>query len=149
MKIIKITKQLRNMAYIKNIIKIEMTEAENLKSVVFPMDQRCIVPSAANFRSIQCKVPSSCEISDKVESKVRIFTSKLTFKSCEQIDPNYRPLAFRITTADGIRYLMGCDRRPYSVLTRTENLPSSHTESSLITYTATWTDVIRPLQIIE
>ncbi len=35
------------------------------------------------------------------------------------------------------------------VLTRTENLPSSHTESSLITYTATWTDVIRPLQIIE
>ena len=95
------------MAYIKNIIKIEMTEAENLKSVVFPMDQRCIVPSAANFRSIQCKVPSSCEISDKVESKVRIFTSKLTFKSCEQIDPNYRPLAFRITTAaspDHIRY---------------------------------------------
>ena len=95
------------MAYIKNIIKIEMTEAENLKSVVFPIDQRCIVPSTANFRSIQCKVPSSCEISDKVESKVRIFTSKLTFKSCEQIDPNYRPLAFRITTADGIRYLMG------------------------------------------
>ena len=120
------------MAYIKNIIKIEMTEAENLKSVVFPMDQRCIVPSAANFRSIQCKVPSSCEISDKVESKVRIFTSKLTFKSCEQIDPNYRPLAFRITTADGIRYLMGCDRRPYPVLTRTENLPSSHTRSKSV-----------------
>ena len=57
------------MAYIKNIIKIEMTEAENLKSVVFPMDQRCIVPSAANFRSIQCKVPSSCVISDKVSQK--------------------------------------------------------------------------------
>lgn len=118
------------MAYIKNIIKIEMTEAENLKSVVFPMDQRCIVPSAANFRSIQCKVPSSCEISDKVESKVRIFTSKLTFKSCEQIDPNYRPLAFRITTADGIRYLWAAtaDHIRYSPVPKTcqvhiRNLP--------------------------
>lgn len=137
------------MAYIKNIIKVELTEAKNLKGLIYPERDKCIIPSDIIFRLIQCKNPSSCEITDKVESKVRIFTSKLTFKSCEQIDPNYRPLAFRITTADGIRYLMGCDRRPYPVLTRTENLPSSHTESSLITYTATWTDVIRPLQIIE
>lgn len=36
MKIIEITKQLRNMAYIKNIIKIEMTEAENLKKCRLP-----------------------------------------------------------------------------------------------------------------
>ena len=136
------------MAYIKNIIKVEITEAENLKSVVFPMDQRCIVPSDANFRPIQCKVPSSCEISDKVESKVRIFTSKLTFKSCEQIDPNYRPLAFRITTADGCRYLIGNEHRPFPVLSRTENMPGSHTDSSLITYVATWTDILKPLQII-
>ena len=72
------------MAYIKNIIKIEAAEAEKLKSVIFPARHLCILPQDVEFRQIQCKNPSSCEISDKVESKVRIFTSKLTFKSCEQ-----------------------------------------------------------------
>lgn len=137
------------MAYIKNIIKIEVTEAENLKSVVFPARHLCILPQDVEFRQIHCKNPSSCEISDKVESKVRIFTSKLTFKSCEQIDCDGLPLAYRVTTADGCRYLIGRDHRPFPVLTRSELMPSSHTDSSLITYTVTWSDTIKPLQIIE
>lgn len=89
------------MAYIKNIIKIEAAEAEKLKSVIFPARHLCILPQDVEFRQIQCKNPSSCEISDKVESKVRIFTSKLTFKSCEQINSDDIPLAYRVTTADG------------------------------------------------
>lgn len=137
------------MAYIKNIIKIEVTEAENLKSVIFPARHLCILPQDVEFRQIQVKNPSSCEISDKIESKVRIFTSKLTFKSCEQIDSDGIPLAYRITTADGCRYLIGRDHRPFPVLTRSELMPSSHSDSSLITYTVTWSDVIKPLQIIE
>ena len=137
------------MAYIKNIIKIEVTEAENLKSMVFPARHLCILPQDVEFRQILCKNPSSCEISDKVESKVRIFTSKLSFKSCEQIDADNTPLAYRVTTADGCRYLMGRAHRPFPVITRSENMPSSHTDSSLITYTVTWTDTIKPLQIIE
>lgn len=137
------------MAYIKNIIKIEAAEAEKLKSVIFPARHLCILPQDVEFRQIQCKNPSSCEISDKVESKVRIFTSKLTFKSCEQINSDDIPLAYRVTTADGCRYLIGRDHRPFPILTRSELMPSSHTDSSLITYTVTWSDVIKPLQIIE
>ena len=131
------------MAYIKNIIKIEAAEAEKLKSVIFPARHLCILPQDVEFRQIQCKNPSSCEISDKVESKVRIFTSKLTFNSDDI------PLAYRVTTADGCRYLIGRDHRPFPVLTRSELMPSSHTDSSLIAYTVTWSDVIKPLQIIE
>lgn len=137
------------MAYIKNIIKVEVTEASNLKAVTFPARNLCIVPSCTEFRQISTKSPSSCEITDKVESKVRIFTTKLTFKSCEQLDDNGTPWAYRITTADGVRYLIGCDHRPFPVLTRTENMPNSFTETSLIAYTVTWSDVIKPLQIIE
>ena len=137
------------MAYIKNIIKIEVTEAENLKTVVFPARHLCILPQDVEFRQIQCKSPSSCEISDKVESKVRIFTSKLSFKACEQIDSEGLPLAYRVTTADGCRYLIGRGHRPFPVITRSENMPSSFTESSLITYTVTWSDTVKPLQIIE
>ncbi len=137
------------MAYIKNIIKVEVTEAKNLNAVTFPARNLCIVPSDTEFRQISAKSPSSCEITDKVESKVRIFTSKLTFKSCEQIDGDGSPLAFRMTTADGIHYLIGRDHQPFPIITRTENMPSSHTDSSLITYTVTWSDVLKPLQIIE
>lgn len=86
------------MAYIKNIIKVEITEAENLKGMAFPSLHTCILPSDASFRQIACKNPSSCEITDKVESKVRIFTFKLTFRSCEQIAPGGKQLAYRVTT---------------------------------------------------
>lgn len=136
------------MAYIKNIIKVEVTEAENLKGLVLPARHLCILPQGVDFRQIKCKTPSSCEISDKVESKVRTFTSKLTIKTTEQIDCDDSPLAYRLTTADGCSYLMGHDSRPYPVVTRTENLPGSFTDTSLITYTVTWTDTIKPLQII-
>ena len=137
------------MAYIKNILKVEVTEASNLKDVTFPARNLCIIPSDTEFRQISAKSPSSCEITDKVESKVRIFTSKLTFKSCEQIDDDGSPLAYRVTTADGISYLIGRDHQPFPVLTRTENMPSSLTETSLVTYTVTWNDILKPLQIIE
>lgn len=136
------------MAYIKNIIKVEITEAENLKGMAFPSLHTCILPSDASFRQIACKNPSSCEITDKVESKVRIFTSKLTFRSYEQIAPGGKQLAYRVTTADGCRYLIGNEHRPFPVLTRTENMPGSHTDSSLITYVVTWTGILKPLQII-
>lgn len=137
------------MAYLKNIIKIEVTNADNLRGVVFPARNLCAVADYVEFRQIEAKSPSSCEITDKVESKLRIFTTKLTFKSCEQLDGDGAPRAYRITTADGMRYLIGCDRQPFPVLTRTENMPSSFTETSLIAYIVTWSDVFKPLQIIE
>lgn len=137
------------MSYIKNITKVEVIETDELKSVIFPATNMCILCAQMAFRQIQAKSPSSCEITDKIESKVRIFNSKLTFKSCEQIDNDGAPLAYRLTTADGFRYLIGRDRQPFPVLTRTENMPSSLTETSLITYTVTWNDIVKPLQIIE
>lgn len=137
------------MSYIKNIIKIEVVRTDELKAVIFPAKHLCIIPPSAEFKLIKCKTPSSCEITDKIESKVRIFTSKLTFKSSEQIESEVYPLAYKVTTADGCAYLLGRDQRPYPVLNRTENMPSSQTDSSLITYTVTWSDVIKPLQIIE
>lgn len=137
------------MAYIKNIIKVELIEAENLAGLVYPERDKCIIPPGVSFRQIPCKNPSSCEITDKIESKVRIFTSKLTFKSCEQINPTWRQFAYRITTADGCQYLIGRDHRPYPALGISETMPSSRTESSITTYTVTLSDIIKPLQIIE
>lgn len=137
------------MLYIKNIIKVEVTEAENLKSLVFPARHLCILPQGVEFRQIKCKTPSACEITDKVESKVRIFTTKLTIKTAEQIDCDGSPLAYRVTTADGCRYLIGRDHRPFPVVTRTENYPGSFTDTSLIAYVITWTDAIKALKIIE
>lgn len=137
------------MAYIKNIVKVEFTEADNLKGIATPALHLCLISPDVSFSKINTKSPSSCEITDKVESKVRIFTSKLVFKSCEQIGESGVPLAFRVTTADGCRYLVGRGCRPYPVLTRTENMPGSFTETSLITYTVTWSDVVKPLLIIE
>lgn len=137
------------MAYIKNIIKVELTEAKNLEGLIYPERDKCIIPSDISFRLIQCKNPSSCEITDKIESKVRIFTSKLTFKSCEQLKPSWGQFAYRITTADGCQYLIGRNHRPYPVISISETMPSSRTESSITTYTVTLSDIIKPLQIIE
>ncbi len=136
------------MAYIKNIIKVEVVNAEDLSAVVFPARHLCIIPSDVTFTQISAKSPSSCEITDKIESKVHIFNSKLTFKTCEQIDVGAKPLAFRVTTVDGNRYLIGRSHRPFPVLARTENMPSSFTDTSLITYTVTWSDVVKPLQCL-
>ena len=114
------------MSYIKNIIKVEVVRTDDLNAVIFPAKHLCIIHADAVFQQIKCKSPSSCEITDKIESKVRIFTSKLTFKSSEQIDAEVHPLAYKMTTADGCAYLLGRDQRPYPVLTRTENMTSSH-----------------------
>ncbi len=137
------------MSYIKNIIKIETVRADDLNTVVFPSRHQCIIPTDVVFGQIYAKSPSSCEITDKIESKVRIFTSKLTFKTFEQIDCDAHPLAFRVTTADGCRYLIGRPQRPYPVVTRSETMPGSMTDTSLITYTVQWSDVLKPLLCVE
>lgn len=136
------------MSTLKNVVRVEVCEASSLGCVLYPAHGVCHLPEDVSFREISIKVPASMEISDKIESKVRIFTSKLSFKSAEQLPADDYALAFRATTADGERYLLGRWHRPFPVLLRTENMPSSYTDSSLISYVATWTDVVAALKIV-
>lgn len=136
------------MQHIRNIVRIAATEASNLSAILYPAPGICHIPANVEFTPIGCKSPSSLEITDKVESKVRIFTAKLSFKSADDLADGGKPLAYMVTTAMGERYLIGGYQRPYPVITRSEVMPSSLTDTSLIAYSVSWQGVVKPLRVV-
>lgn len=136
------------MIYIRNITKIETIDAKSLSGLQQPCPFAVMLPSSLDFTTINTKGLPSCEVTEKIESGVRQFTTKLTFKTCDTLTLTGSPVAVKFTSTDGREYLIGRERAPYPVLTLQENFPSSHTESSLNAYTLEWTDTVKPLTVL-
>lgn len=132
--------------YIKNIVKVErLTPIGRLSGMrVLPQDF-AVLPSGAVFTNVNIKIPAGCETTDKMDNGERIWTTKLTFLSCDDLDD--ATAVWRITTTDGRHYLVGKYGRPHPVMTRKINMPDSFTNSSLVEYTVTWKDVFKPLTL--
>ena len=134
---------------LKNIRRVECIEAYHLQHSDIIADRGVWLNVYQQFTPIDTIGLSSVEISDKIENKQRVFTTKLTMFRSEKLMPGAKKLCFRVTTVTGSQFLIGCADKPYPVIQNEETFPSSDSGKSGVTVTVTLTSLIPMLSILD
>lgn len=134
---------------IQNIKKVECIEAYHLQHSDIIADRGVWLNVFQQFSPISTVGLSSVEISDKIENKQRIFTTKLTMFRTIKLLPGAKKLCFRVTTVTGSSFLIGCADKPYPVIQNEETFPSAAGGKSGVTVTVTLTSLIPMLAILD
>ena len=127
----------RIMDRVKYIKMVETIDASQLASCTFFSKGVKLVDSLP-FVPLCTFGLSTFEISEKVESKNRVFHHSLKAKLSERIDVGNRKLCFRLTAVDGSQYMLGSDSRPYPVIGQSDSHPSDAGQSCAVMLDVTW-----------
>lgn len=122
----------------RNVIAIDRTLVTSIVGFQHTGVYSVKLDAATPWQSLSIKVPARLTISDKIDDGVRLFSAQLVFRTCEDYNDGGR-WAYRCETADGRKYLIGSDVRPYPVSTVTKNLPDNMTDNQLDEVTVNWT----------
>lgn len=127
---------------LKHIKKVEIIEAKHLVNSTIINDNSILLQIYRPFSILGTVGLSSVETSEKIENKVRIHTSKLTALLPEGFEVGNKKLCFRVTTVSGERFLIGTDKRPFPIVTFSENYPNSTSTRCGSTMTVTYSNTI-------
>lgn len=123
------------MKTVKNIIKVERTYYKNMRGMLRLSNDTVKMPET-DWKEISIKSPAELTISDATEDHNLIFTAKLLFLTCESLDR--RHYAYRCTTVEGKKYLIGNYERPFVTISVTSHHPSNMTDNQLDEVAATY-----------
>lgn len=136
---------------ILHINRIECCAASLLDGLLVIQSTSSAIPHTPliPWREIPIAVLATLEVTEEVDSGVRLFQSKLTVTLCGQRAalPD-GPLAFRLTSVSGYTYLLGTHRHPYPLTAQEVRLPSSPAEPSIVTLTVSLSDEFGLLRIV-
>lgn len=135
------------MQCLKIVVSVERTKCKNLSGVKFISPTKVKVPSDVSWQAIAVRAHPSLTIADKIDDKVRMFTSTLKFSTADDMTERDK-FAYRVKLTDGTTRLIGTCERPYPVTQAQENMPDKETENQMTDVTVTYTNV-RNLPIIE
>lgn len=127
---------------LKHIKKVEIIEAKHLVNSTIINDNSILLQIYRPFSILDTVGLSSVETSEKIENKVRIHASKLTALLPEGFEVGNKKLCFRVTTVSGERFLIGTDKRPFPIVTFSENYPNSTSTRCGSTMTVTYSNTI-------
>lgn len=135
------------MQCLKIVVSVERTKCKNLSGVKFISPTKVKVPRDVNWQAIAVRAHPSLTIADKMDDKVRMFTSTLKFSTADDMTERDK-FAYRVRLTDGTTRLIGTYERPYPVTQAQENMPDKETENQMTDVTVTYTNA-RNLPIIE
>lgn len=96
------------------------------------------LPGSDSWDEVKCLRPVKLEITDKIEDGLRLYTHKLTFRTCEE-DINVRDVfAYLVTDLDGKKYLIGSGERPYPIINISDVHPDSYASSTMTEVSVQW-----------
>ena len=128
---------------------IEKVRVENLTSLEIISESSCLLTREPDFKEINIFELVGVTIEDSYENHQKIYTTTATFKTCDKEPIVERILAFRVTSLDGKRFLIGTNARPYPIIKERNPYPEKPTDSTLKTVTVTWKAIYPMLLIIE
>lgn len=134
---------------IQNIRKVECIEAYHLQHSDIIADRGVWLNVYQQLNPISTIGLSSVEISDKIENKQRVFTTKLTMFRTEKLLTGSKKFCFKVTTITGSQFLIGCADKPYPVIQNEESFSSAASGKSGVTVTVTLTSTIPMLSILD
>ena len=125
------------MKQIKIIIKVERIPLANLTGITRLSKKEVRLPQNITWQPLAIKRHAQLSITDKQEDKNTIWTAKLTFKTCEELDDRER-YAYRCKLTNGKYRLIGTDERPYPVTSVNESMPENVKDNQLNEVTVDW-----------
>ena len=130
------------------INQVEYCEAKELASMVVVKKKYVLVPTPDVFIKLEIVGLASVEIADKIENKVRLFTSKLAVFLPDRLEVGNRKLCFRLRSITGEYFILGSASRPYALLSFTDSRPDSPSSKCGSTMIATLTDTVPMLSVL-
>lgn len=125
------------MKQIKIVIAVDRVPVTSLQGMTRISKTSVRLPAGISWEALVIKPHAQLTVSDKVEEKNRIWTAKLSFKTCE--DLNDRDLyAYRCRLSNGQYRLIGSNERPYPVASVAESMPENVTDNQLNEVTVNW-----------
>lgn len=121
----------------RNVIAIDRVEAGTAIGLTKVSSTSVKVSDSTPWESIAIKIPARLTYSDKIEDGVRIYTTKLVFRTCDDMDERSRYI-YKCKCADGQSFLIGTNGRPYPITTVSLSLADNMTDSQLAEVTVTY-----------
>ena len=131
-----------------HINKIEMSPVDTLSAMEVVSESSCRFSSAVTFSGIDISELVGVTVEDDYNNNQKVFTTKATFKTCSKLQPAGRRMAFRVTSVDGKRFMIGSHARPYPIISEKNPYPERPTDAVLKTVTITWKSML-PMLLIE
>lgn len=137
------------MSKLVHVNRIEMVSVDSLASMRIVSDTSCRVPVGITFTEICINELVGVTIDDDIENNQKIFTTTAVFATSNKKPLTDRRLAFRLTSVDGKKYMIGTYGRPFPIIKERNQFPEKPADSSLKTVTVTWKATLPMLRIIE
>ena len=132
-----------------HVRKIEIADACSLGSIQVLNETSCRFKTQPVFSEIGIKELVGVTIEDSYENNQRVYTTTVTFNTCDKKPMTARQAAFRLTSLDGKRYMIGTDSRPYPIIKERNPFPEKPGDSTLKTVTIVWKSLLPMLLIVE
>lgn len=127
------------MRHLNFISDIQRIPVEKLPFIVMLVDKNFSLSDDLDWENVTFKRPAKLEITEKVDDKVRTYTHKLTYSTCEEDIETDTIYAYLVTDIDGRKRLLGIPSRPYPIATVSEVHPDSYGTSTLNEVAVSWT----------
>lgn len=127
------------MRHLNFISDIQRIPVEKLPFIVMLVDKNFSLSDDLDWENVTFKRPAKLEITEKVDDKVRTYTHKLTYSTCEEDIDTDTIYAYLVTDIDGRKRLLGIPSRPYPIATVSEVHPDSYDTSTLNEVAVSWT----------
>lgn len=137
------------MSNLVHVNKIEMVPSESIPTLKVISGTECCVSSDIQFQELCIREFVGVTVEDSYENNQKVYTTTCKFQTKDKKPLGMRRLAFRLTSIDGKRYMVGTGKRPYPVVKEQNAFPEKATDSQLKTVTITWKSLYPMLRIVE
>lgn len=130
-------------------IKVEFVPSEKLSGKLHLIGNQCRFKSSVSFTEIP--IEGLVEVSQEktVENNEKVFTTTARFETCRRDIDALRRVAFRLTSANGRKYMLGTFSRPYALIEETTPFPGKPSDTTLKNFKVTWKGPLPLLPIVE
>ena len=134
---------------LNNIHKVEFIEARFLKDIVVIPGKGVFLQTFRNFQKMDSVGLSAVTVATKVSKKNSVHSVNLKVLLKTSFEVGNRKLCYRLTTVTGEQFLLGTNVAPFPITTTSDNYPSVVTEKSGTTLTATYSNLLGLLPILD
>ncbi len=132
-----------------HIVKVEIASCEDLGGVEMVASSSCRLSGNVNFAEINILEQAEASITDAIENKERVYTTTLTYHTCDKTPTTDTHKVFRLTTIDGTQFLVGTHARPYAIIKESNPFPRKPGDNILKIVTVTWKALTPMLYITD
>lgn len=132
-----------------NIKKVERCPASAMLNAEEVFDRCIFLKECDSFEQVPIIGMASVEITDKLENKQRMFTTKLVFKTADSPGFEKDMYCYRLTSVSGKSFMLGTKSRPYSLFNSSEVIPGAPSDKAGCTCTVTYINLFSLLTILD